>query len=153
MNDKLQYDPEETRLMKSAGSLHNLRILLETEKVKNEILERQEKYYRVLFIERLGVLEILLQNLPRGQGFLDFIRDVRSYLAEAQIMIDIDVNTYLIKLLDEPLLQREVIDTLLPRLASKYPERAKEFSNAYHGMIEGRNKFDDIFIGAFKTLK
>ena len=118
-------------------------------KIKSEI-----SYKRNLLpiIDRIGVLEILLQALQRENGFFDFTRDVRSYLAEAQIMLDLDRDTYLIKLLEEPLLQREVLDKLLPRLASQFPERAKEFSNAYHDMIDGK-KFDDIFIGAFKTLE
>ncbi len=105
-------------------------------------------------IDRLGVLEILLLELPKKKtGFSDFVNDIRKYLAEACIMLDIDSETYEIKLLDEPLLQREVIDKLLPRLASVSPERAKEFSAAYHDLILGEKKFDDIFISAFKTLE
>lgn len=119
-------------------------------KIENE-LERNKNYKPI--INRIGVLEILLKILPKPNGFHDLAKDIRSYLAEAQIMLDIDIKTFEIKLLEEPLLQKEVIEKLMPRLASRYPDRAKELSSAYHDMIGGEKKFDDIFIGAFKTLE
>jgi hypothetical protein len=116
--------------------------------------ERQGKYYRPLFSQRLGVLEVLIRILqPRkGTAFEDFIKDLRAYFAEAEIMLDIDADTCLINPIEENLLQKEVIDTLMPRLASRFPERAKELTAAYHDMLGGKD-FGDIFISAFKTLE
>jgi hypothetical protein len=116
--------------------------------------ERQGKYYRRLFSERLGVLEVLIRILqPRKRtAFEDFIKDLRAYLAEAEIMLDIDPNTSLINPIEEQLLQKAIIDTLMPRLTSRFPERAKELTAAYHDMLTGKD-FGDIFIGAFKTLE
>lgn len=116
--------------------------------------ERQGKYYRPLFSQRLGVLEVLIKMLhPRKKNALDdFIRDLRAYLAEAGIMLDIDADTCLIIPIEEDLLQKEVIDTLMPRLASRFPGRAKELAAAYHDMLGGKD-FGDIFVAAFKTLE
>lgn len=115
--------------------------------------ERQEKYYRPLFVQRLGVLEILIRMLPKGtSAFDDFIQDLRRYFAEAEIMLDIDTDTCLINPVEEQFLQTEIIDTLMPRLASRFPKRAKELIDAYHDTLSGKD-FDDIFIGAFKTLE
>ncbi|GEM_PF-4016016 len=54
--------------------------------------------------------------------------------------------------LDEPLLQTEVIDKLVPRLFEKFPERAKELVGAYHVLVSGKD-CDSIFAEAFKTLE
>lgn len=113
----------------------------------------EQKYYQILFNQRLGVLEVILTLLPKENAWVaDLVVDIRQFLSEAQIMLDIDIDAYEIKLLEEPLLQKEVIDTLLPRLASKHPERAKEFGKAYHDMIGGKD-FDEVFVSAFKTLE
>lgn len=116
--------------------------------------ERRGKYYRPLFGQRLGVLEVLIRILePRKRtAFEDFIQDLRAYLAEADIVLDIDANTCLINPIEEQLLQKEIIDTLMPRLASRFPDRAKELTGAYHDMLTGKD-FGDIFISAFKTLE
>lgn len=116
--------------------------------------ERHGKYYRPLFIQRLGVLEVLIRILQpsKGTAFEDFIKDLRAYLVEADIMLDIDADTCLINPIEENLLQKEVIDTLMPRLVSRFPERAKELTSAYHDILGGKD-FGDIFIGAFKTLE
>lgn len=122
-------------------------------RMNSTVEQRQGKYYRPLFVQRLGVLEVLIRMLPKGTGaYYDFIQDLRSYFVEAEIMLDIDAETCLINPIEERLLQREIIDTLMPRLASRFPERAKELTAAYHDMLSGKD-FDDIFIGAFKTLE
>ena len=116
--------------------------------------ERRGKYYRHSFSQRLGVLEVLIRILEpkKKTAFDDFIQDLRAYLAEAEIMLDIDANTWMINPIEEQLLQKEIIDTLMPRLASRFPERARELTAAYHDMLGGKD-FGDIFIGAFKTLE
>jgi hypothetical protein len=122
-------------------------------KAKSSRNTREEVYYRPLFIQRLGVLEILLRILPHNsEWFIDFVSDIRKYLAESGVMLDINISNYNIELLEEPLLQKEVIDNLLPRLRSRFPERADELIKTYHDTLRGEN-FDDIFIGAFKTLE
>jgi hypothetical protein len=115
--------------------------------------QRQGKYYRPLFVQRLGVLEVLIRMLPKGISASDeFMQDLRSFFAEAEIMLDIDADTRSINPIEEPLLQREIIDTLMPRLKSRFPDRARELINAYHDTLSGK-EFDDIFIRAFKTLE
>jgi hypothetical protein len=123
-------------------------------KMKATAEQRQGKYYRPLFSQRLGALEVLIKILQakKGAAFEDFINDLRAYFAEANIMLDIDADTCIIKPIEENLLQKEVIDTLMPRLASRFPERAKELNAAYHDMLGGKD-FGDIFISAFKTLE
>jgi hypothetical protein len=116
--------------------------------------QRQGKYYRPLFTQRLGVLEVLIRVLQskKKNAFEDFVQDLRAYFAEAEIVLNIDADTYLINPIEEQLLQKEVIDTLMPRLASRFPERARELTAAYHDMVGGKD-FGDIFVGAFKTLE
>lgn len=125
----------------------------EHEEIKAEYQKVREECYRNLIIERLGVLEVILINLPKtASWFNDFIKDSRAYLAEAGLMLDIDENNYYINLLEEPLLQKGVLENLLPRLKSKLPERADELVKAYHDLLNG-NSLDEIFISAFKTLE
>ena len=122
-------------------------------RMNSTVEQRQGKYYRPLFVQRLGVLEVLIRMLPKGtNAFNDFVQDLRSFLAEAEIMLDIDADRCLINPIEEQLLQREIIDTLMPRLTSRFPERARELISAYHDMLGGKD-FDDIFISAFKTLE
>lgn len=115
---------------------------------------REEMYYRPLFIDRLGVLEVMLRILPKESGlwFTDFLQDIRMYFAESRVMLDVNKENCEIELLEEPLLQNEVLDNLLPRLKSRFPGRADELVRAYHDMLRGKD-FGEIFIGAFKTLE
>jgi hypothetical protein len=55
-------------------------------------------------------------------------------------------------MLDEPLLQAGVIDNLLPRLAQRHPEGAKELIECYHRVVGG-SSLDSVFGEAFKTLE
>ncbi|GBE39447.1 hypothetical protein BMS3Bbin08_02070 [bacterium BMS3Bbin08] len=117
------------------------------------IFEHQKKSYSSLFKERLGVLEVLLQIFPQKNKkvFSDFTGDIKSYFAESGIMFDLDEQDQ-IKPLDAPLLQKEVIDDLLPRLQSQHPEIAKELVKAYHDMLNGES-FDSVFFDAFAALE
>ncbi len=113
----------------------------------------EEQIFRILFIQRLGVLEVILINLPKKTSWVeDLIRDIKMFLVEAQIMLDVSEASYLFEPLEEKILQKAIIDNLMPRLTSRFPERAKEFIGAYHDMIRGRN-FDEVFLSAFKTLE
>lgn len=115
--------------------------------------QREAIYCRPLVINRLGVLEVLLKMLPTKTSWVaDYAQDVRRYIAEAGLSIDIDMESYSIVLLDEKLFNKEIIDNLLPRLYSRYKERGIELVRCYHDMLTGKD-FDDIFISAFKTLE
>ncbi len=116
--------------------------------------KRLESHYRSVVIERIGVLESLLRILPNqsSANVLQLKRDIRRFFAEAEIMLDIKGDPPLIVPMEEPLLQKEVLDKLLPRLESLFPDRAKELIRAYHNSIAGED-FDTVFSEAFKTLE
>ena len=101
--------------------------------------------------EKLGVLEIILRMLPI-EVIPPIQQDIRRALAEAGIPLDLAGVPLAFVPLDQPLLQREVIDRLLPRLEARFPQRAKELIAAYHGLIS-REKPGDIFLAAFGTLE
>ncbi|MCL4476240.1 MAG: hypothetical protein M1508_08440 [Nitrospirae bacterium] len=122
---------------------------LRVERIKQE---RTETVYLSIFNERFGVLEVLLRQLPKTGWVDSLIVDIRRFFAEAKIMLDIKEVPPLIVPIEEALLQRNVVDNLLPRLAERFPERAQELVRAYHGMLTGKD-LDSIFIEAFKTLE
>lgn len=113
------------------------------------------KHYNELVVERLSVLECFLHIIPKDTAwFHDLIRDIKRFFAEAEIMLDINtIGQYPVILpMEEPLLQKEVLDELLPRLSSRLPQRASELINAYHSLLKG-NSADSVFAEAFKTLE
>jgi hypothetical protein len=116
----------------------------------------KQKYYASLVIERIGVLEALLRILPTQTPWhAVLIQDVQRFFAESQVMLIIKTDDGLpprIVPLDEPLLQTEVVDKLVPRLSDKFPERARELIGSYHALIGGKDG-DSIFAEAFKTLE
>lgn len=114
--------------------------------------ERTDAVYLLIVNDRLGVIEILLRILPQSDLIDNLKRDIRRFFAEAKIMLDVKGSPPFIVPMEEPLLQREVIDNLLPRLTDRFPERAKELVRAYHGMRTGED-LDSIFLEAFKTLE
>lgn len=115
--------------------------------------KRIQYHYQCIIREKLAVLEDMLHILPNQSAwFLQLKRDIRRNFEESEIMLDIKGDPPLIVPLDERLLQREVIDKLLPRLEARFPERAKEIVKAYHDSISGK-KLDEVFSGAFKTLE
>lgn len=67
-------------------------------------------------------------------------------------MLDIMGTPPLIVPMEEPLLQEEVLDKLLPRLTSRFPGRAQELIKTYHDLFAGVN-LDSILSEAFKTLE
>ncbi len=118
--------------------------------------QRKAAHYRELVIERLGALAALLRILPSESSWKALlIQDIRRFFAESNIMLDIDTQnspTPQIIPLEEPLLQQEVLDRLLPRLSTKFPDRAKELIRAYHDFLQGMDG-DTVFLEAFKTLE
>jgi uncharacterized protein YuzE len=105
-----------------------------------------------IFNERLGVLEILLRILPPSPWGEKLIVDIRRFFAESKIMLDLRGSPPLIVPLEEPMMQREIIENLLPRLSERFPERAKELIRCYHSVRAGEN-LDSIFSEAFKSLE
>ena len=116
----------------------------------------EQRHYCSLVIERIGVLEALLRILPTQTPWhAALIQDILRFFAESQVMLTINTGDGFpprIVPLDEPLLQKEVVDKLLPRLHEKFPERARELVSAYHALIDGKDG-DSIFAEAFKTLE
>lgn len=103
-------------------------------------------------LERLGVLEIILKSIPPGQEVASLRRDIRRALAESGISLDLREQPPEFAPLEEPLLQREVIDQLLPRLDARFPARARELIAAYHDVVSGEAP-DVVFRNAFNTLE
>ena len=106
-------------------------------------------------VERISVLEAILRILPRDNVWVQqLIGDIRRFAAEANMMLDIEVTEAgpVISPLEEPLLQSEVLDKLMPRLSAHFPARAAELVNAYHMLVAGEPA-DRIFTEGFKTLE
>jgi hypothetical protein len=116
----------------------------------------KQRHYASRVIERIGVLEALLNILPTQTSWhAALIQDILRFFAESQVMLTIKTGDGFpprIVPLDEPLLQVEVVDKLVPRLYEKFPERARELISAYHGLIDGKDG-DSIFAEVFKTLE
>lgn len=115
-------------------------------------LQRMSNHFRVLAHQRLGVLEALLQIAPNSTWLPGLIIDIRRAFAESQIMLDLKGSPPLIVPLDEPLLQTAVIDRLLPRLATNFPQQEKDLVKAYHDLVQGVDT-DAIFVLAVKALE
>ena len=128
----------------------------ESEKASRDTREeRIAAHYNQLVIERLEVLQCLLGLLPKNNSFTQLlIRDLRRFFAESGVMLDIIVTDQvpIIRPMEEPLLQKAVLEELMPRLSSHYPDRAREFIDAYHNLLEGEEG-DKVFSDAFKTLE
>lgn len=108
-----------------------------------------------LYAIRLDVLQSFLHlvsenhngTLPRS-----LVRDIRRIAADCDVRLDIKGNPPSLVPIDEPLLQKEVIDKLLPRLEAKYPELARDLVDAYNDLLRGED-YDKVFIHAFKALE
>ena len=98
-------------------------------------------------------MEALLRLLPPGSGGLqDLIRDIRRLFVEAGMLLDLRDIPPLIVPLEDSLLQQEVVDRLLPRLAARFPDLEKDLIRAYHGLVQGVDA-NTIFGNAFKALE
>jgi len=114
---------------------------------------RLQRHYSDVFLERLEVVEAIFRILPREKEATNLLRrDIQRFLVEAGINLDLAGDPPEFRMLDEPLLQTEVIDELLPRLAKRHPDRAREFLECYHRVISGTG-LDLVFSEAFKTLE
>jgi hypothetical protein len=115
--------------------------------------KRVQAHFTTIFLERLEVIETVFRIIPKGTAVAIAVkRDIRRFLAEAGIGLDLTDDPPRFQMLDEPLLQSGVIDELLPRIAKKYPDRARELVEAYHNVVAGTS-LDSVFSEAFKTLE
>lgn len=141
----LQNGKDELRKIEAKINTAELRL----ERIKNDTANHVSAY---IFNDRLGVLEAILRIVPDSTSFPKLICDIRRSFAEAGLMLDIRGTPPLITPLEESLLQKEVVDNLLPRLYDKFPERAEELISCYHRVRTGEG-LDSIFSEAFKTLE
>jgi len=109
-------------------------------------------HFRTLAHQRIGVLEALLRIVHDTTWLPSLIVDIRRAFAESRVMLDLRGTPPLIVPLDEPLLQTEVIDRLLPRLALHFPQQEKDLTKAYHDLVQGVDA-NTIFGNAFKALE
>jgi hypothetical protein len=72
--------------------------------------DRINRHFSRLVASRLTTLEALLRMLPKNNSFPLLVGDIRRTLAEAAVPLDIRGEPPLFEPLDEPLLQREVIN-------------------------------------------
>lgn len=114
--------------------------------------KRAATYFAEIYRDRLTVLESILITLKPSDWVVDLIGDIRRFLAEAGLLLDIQGTPPEIIPMEEPLLRDAVINNLLPRLYKLYPERATELVDSYHRTLTGDN-LDNVFISAFKSLE
>ncbi len=114
--------------------------------------DRLLAYNRTILQTRLTVLESLLTIVPAGIGREKLIADIKRIFINSGVSLDIEGDPPLIVPLDQPLLQRGVLNNLMPKLSKGYPDRAQELIEAYQKLLKGE-KLDEIFVGAFKTLE
>lgn len=113
---------------------------------------QREVHYKGLILQRLTVVESVLRLVKEKPAFPTLRADLRRYLAEAQIMLDIRESDGWIVPMEEALLQKEVIDRLLPRLANRFPQQEQDLVKAYHDLVQGGDA-DTIFLLAVKALE
>ena len=116
---------------------------------------RYAAHWQELLAERLEVLQcivILLQQDKKHEVLKSLVRDVRRFAAESGILLDIRGDPPTLVPIEEPLLQTEVLDRLLPRLETKFPARAADLTKAYHDLLKGVDT-NTVFGNAFKALE
>lgn len=116
---------------------------------------RYAAHWQNLIAERLEVLQsivVLLQQDKKHEALKSLVRDVRRFAAESCILLDIKGDPPTLVPIEEPLLQTEVLDRLLPRLETKFPSRAADLTKAYHDLLKGVDT-NTVFGNAFKALE
>lgn len=116
---------------------------------------RNYEHLNRLIAERLEVLQsilLLLSKSKQNNVLPGLVRDIQRFAADSNVFLTIDGNPPTVMPIEEPLLQREVIDRLLPRLQAKYPDRATDLIGAYHDLLKGTDT-NTIFGNAFKSLE
>lgn len=132
-----------------------LRLFFSPDEINKEIYERREKDPHRPILDRLEVLQSFLVLLPQHQrhnSLPSVVRDIKRFAADSNIWLSIKGDPPTLVPLEEPLLQKEVLDRLLPRLEEKFPQRATDLIRAYHDLLKGEDT-NTIFGNAFKALE
>jgi len=150
----------ETKLESSENYLNILEP--NTDPLARVDLIHQFKNQHLPLFERAGIRDTLcvLEDFLRlvkeidtsGNCFPSIRKDLRSYLALTQVMLDIQDDPVLITPMDEPLFQKEIFGKLMPRLKSAFPHQAETLVGAYHRLLNEENT-NKIFGDAFKSLE
>lgn len=117
--------------------------------------KRYATHRRNLIAERLEVLNSILFLLGQDKkdGVLkDLVRDVRRFAAASGVLLNVNGDPPTLLPLEEPLLQKEVLNRLLPRLQENFPDRASDLIRAYHDVLKGVDT-NTVFGNAFKALE
>lgn len=156
----LNKDPEEVELQNLLKK-HGLAAMLKPEinkfsiKVMATREARRTAYWLPLIPDRLEVLQAILILLAQQQNhnaLRALERDIKRFSAESRLLLDLKGNPPTLVPIEEPLLQKEVIDKLLPRLESTYPDRAADFTKSYHDLLKGVDT-NTVFNNSFKGLE
>ena len=118
---------------------------------------RRPRYYHTTVLARITVLESVLRlahqdKLTNTDSITALVRDLRRFLADANVPLDIRGTPPQLCPIDEEMFHQEVVSKLLPRLDARFPDQAKELVDAYHDLMSGAS-FDSIFAEAFKSLE
>jgi hypothetical protein len=116
---------------------------------------RYAAHWHDLIAERLEVLHcifVLIHQDQKNNAMRLLVRDVRRFAAESGVLLDVKGDPQTLVPMEEPLLQKEVINRLLPRLEAKYPERAEDLIKTYHDLLKGVDT-NTVFGNAFKALE
>jgi len=134
----------------------NAEAFLADAKASSTRAARTQAHWTKRVIERISVLEAIMGTVgsygTSPRAVITLVADIRRISAAANVPLDVRGSPPLIYPLEQPLLQREVIDPLLTRLAARWPDRAKELVTAYHDVMSGR-PLDEVFSSAFKTVE
>ncbi|MBK9307826.1 MAG: hypothetical protein IPM58_12230 [Nitrospira sp.] len=134
---------------------HQVQLFFSPDEIHREIEEHRDKDPLRPIHDRLEVLQSFLVLLPchqKDNALPSLIRDIKRFAAESNIWLNIQGSPPTLVPLEEPLLQKEVLDRLLPRLEEKYPDRAADLIKAYHDLLKGVDT-NTVFANAFKALE
>lgn len=132
-----------------------VRAFFSPEKIAKEMQEDPNNTPLRHILSRLEVLQSLLVLLPIHQkhnALPAVVRDIRRFAADTGVLLNVKGDPPTLLPLEEPLLQKEVLDRLLPRLEADFPERAADLIKAYHDLLKGVDT-NTIFGNAFKALE
>lgn len=134
---------------------YRIRLFFSPAQINREMKENRSNDPFRPMLDRLEVLQSFLVLLPLHQRhniLPSVIRDIRRFAAEAGILLSVKGDPPTLLPLEEPLLQKEVLDRLLPRLEAKFPDRATDLIKAYHDVLKGVDT-NTVFANAFKALE
>jgi len=150
--NKLKKSNPHRRKWVSAGSGSIIEGISKEQYIENNL----PQFFPEVLKERLFVLEVFLRVVNKkdikDSSFSSLRTDLRGYLAISKVMLDIRENPILITPIDEPLLQKEVVEELLPRLQLKFPQEGHNLIEAYHQLLT-ESDTNKIFGNAFKALE